>query len=190
MRLFVAADLPPDVRRWLGEIQGGLRHRAPEIRWVRPEAIHLTFKFLGEVDATRRESIEAALRPAIEALTPFTLQAAGVGAFPEGGAPRIIWVGLAGDLDSASRLWEGIEAAMELCGFERERRPFTPHLTIGRIREGRRPGDWQTAVPAAVGTTAGGFTLTECVLFRSHLDPGGARYEPLARFPLRGGAAR
>jgi len=186
MRLFVAVDLPPDVRHRLGGIQEEMRQRAPAIRWVRPEAIHLTLKFLGEAEPAQRGPIGAALRPAAGAVPPFTLQAQGVGAFPETGVPRVIWVGLAGELASAARLREAVEEAMERCGFARDPRPFTPHLTIGRIREGRQPVDWRMAMSGAAGATAGEVPVTECILFRSHLDAGGARYEPLARFPLGG----
>ncbi len=189
MRLFVAVDLPPDVRHRLAEIQAELRSRARQVRWVRPEAIHLTLKFLGEVEDSRRAAIEAELRAAIAPHAPFALQAAGIGVFPERGAPRIVWVGLTGDLAAAIGLWEAIEAAMERCGFAREGRLFAPHLTIGRIRDEMRPGDRAAVMAGSAAPAAGGLTVTECVLFRSHLDPGGARYQPLARFPLCGGAA-
>jgi 2'-5' RNA ligase len=188
VRLFVAADLPAEVRVRLGEIQDRLRPAAPSVRWVRPEGIHLTLKFLGEVAAVRRPGLEAALAGPAMGGTPFHLEASGVGLFPERGAPRIVWVGIRGEVETAAALRRAIDGATQPLGFEPEGREFRPHLTLGRVR-GSGGGDWRAALERASIAEAGRFEVREFVLFESRLGPEGAAYTPLARFPLRAGEA-
>ena len=188
MRLFVAADLPAGVRARLAEIQERLRRAALPVRWVRPEGIHLTFRFLGEVPATRRTEIEGALRGPARDGAPFRLQAAGLGLFPESGAPRVLWIGVGGDLEPVGALQRAIEAAIEPLGFAPEKRPFHPHLTLGRVK-GPGRGDWRNDLRGLSSGDAGGFEVREYVLFESRLGPEGAVYAALARFPLGAGEA-
>lgn len=183
MRLFVAADLPAGVRARLAEIQDSLRPVALPVRWVRPDGIHLTLKFLGEVPAGRRTELEGALRGPARGAAPFRLQAAGLGLFPERGAPRVLWIGVRGDLERAVALQRSIEAALHPLGFEPEDRAFRPHLTLGRVR-GPGRGDWRDALERSSGADAGGFEVREYILFESRLGPDGAAYTPLARFAL------
>lgn len=184
MRLFVAAELDADVRRRLEDIQRSLRAVPLQVRWVKPEGIHLTLKFLGEVGSGRLDPIRDALAGALARVGAFTLSAEGVGTFPPRGLPRVIWVGLQGDLPAAERLQAAIDAALATCGFPPESRPFRPHLTLGRVTGGGH-GNWAEFLAREGVAQAGRFAVGECVLFRSHLDPGGARYEPLARFALQ-----
>ena len=184
MRLFVAADLPREVRAGIGAIQDDLRPIPLPVRWVRPEGIHLTFKFLGEVPERRREAIEAALRAgAGGAARPFALEAAGVGTFPETGTPRVLWVGVHGQIDEAAKTERAIDAAFGEIGFPPDERAFRPHLTLGRVK-GPGRGDWRGFLARFAAARAGGFEVREIVLFESRLDPGGASYLPLAAFPL------
>ncbi len=184
MRLFVAADLPGDLRAALSALREDLRGLPLPVRWVRPEGIHLTFKFLGEVPADRLHEVERALQQEGGGETgPFALEASGVGTFPERGAPRVVWVGVGGDLEAAGRLQRSIDAALGTIGFPKEDRPFKAHLTLGRVG-GPGRGDWRSFLSRFERTRAGGFEVDEFVLFESRLGSDGAVYRRLASFPL------
>lgn len=189
MRLFVAAPLPDDLRRSLARIQATLETAPLPVRWVRPEGIHLTFKFLGEVEPSRLGEIEGVLHGAGGGIPPFRLRAAGAGAFPARGQPRVIWIGVEGEIETARRLHEALERALGSVGFPGENRPFHPHLTLGRVR-GEARGDWRPALERAAGEGAGEFAVGEYALFESRLDARGATYTALARFPLTPGGER
>ncbi len=184
-RLFVACELSDELKHALGALEDDLRRLAVDgLRWVRPEGIHVTLKFLGEVEAARIESITAALTSAIE---PFELrlQPASVGGF--GGARlRVVWVGLEGDVRGLTELAGRVEGALEPLGFPRERRPFAAHLTIARVRDQTSSAKRQQLAglieryqPPALPAV----TFRQLALMRSHLGPQGASYERLASFP-------
>lgn len=183
MRLFVAAELPSSLRDRIGAVQEEMRGAPLPVRWVRPEGIHLTLKFLGEVPGPRLAGIETALREAGRGIVPFRLEACGAVAYPERGAPRLIWVEVRGDLAAARCLAAAIDAATAGLGFAAETREFRAHLTMGRVK-GPGRGDWRPALARAGGQASGEFEVKEYVLFQSRLDPGGAVYASLARFPL------
>ncbi len=183
MRLFVAVELPAEVRERLRSVQESLRQSSLPVRWVRPEGIHLTLKFLGEVGETRLEEIVETLRPAGREIAPFRLEACGAAPFPERGAPRLVWVEVRGDGDSARRLAAAVDAATGRIGFATERRTFRPHLTLGRIN-GPASGDWRARMDRVSVQSTGSFEVREYVLFQSRLGPGGAAYTALRRFAL------
>jgi 2'-5' RNA ligase len=188
MRLFVAADLPRPVRDRLAAIRMRARDLPLPIRWVRPEGIHLTFKFLGEVRPDRLAQVREALGPAVGGVPPFHLAAAGAGTFPERGQPHVVWVGIEGDLLTAGRLQAAIEAAVTAIDFAPEERPFRPHLTLGRVK-GPPRGDWRSVLAAAAAGPPVDFEINDVVLFESRHSPAGATYFPLQRFDLAGVAA-
>lgn len=189
LRLFVACELPDEVRRALSTIQDGLRPHlgaGARLRWVRPEGIHVTLKFLGNVEASRVGELTAALSAAIEPFD-FTLRLAAVGGF--GGARlRVVWAGLAGDVEGLAALAERIDVALEPLGFPRERRPFAAHLTLARVPDETPPAERRRLseqlakhqIPAQPS-----MTLTDVALMRSTLGPGGAVYQKIASFPPR-----
>lgn len=185
IRLFVACELTDEVRDALARVQGDLRRLgADRLRWVRPEGIHVTLKFLGGVEASRVEAISDALASAIE---PFELRVrpASVGGF--GGARlRVVWVGLEGDIDSLAVLADRVEAALEPLGFPRERRPFAAHLTLARVLD-EAPAHERKQLAALVERyeppRLPSMTLTEVSLMQSRLQPGGSVYTRLASFP-------
>ncbi len=184
----MAADLPPDLRARLGAIQAALESVPLPVRWARPQGIHLTLKFLGEVASERLPAIQEALSLAGRGIEPFRLEAAGVGTFPESGSPRVIWVGVRGDLEALGRLHEGIDVALEGIGFPAEARDYHPHLTLGRVKVPGR-GDWRAAIRPAAVTPGGAFAVEEFVLFESRLGPKGPAYNALVRFPLSTGGS-
>jgi RNA 2',3'-cyclic 3'-phosphodiesterase len=184
MRLFVAADLPAELRARLAALQHDLRGLRSDVRWVRPERIHLTFVFLGEVAADRLAPIRGALEAAAgEAPAPFRLRAAGVGAFPDRGSLRVVWVGIEGDGAAAARLRNVLGMQLARCGHVAEEREFRPHLTLGRVRQERGRED-RAFLERHRSTDLGEFPVDAVILFESRLGPQGAQYTALARFPL------
>ncbi|MDI7277312.1 MAG: RNA 2',3'-cyclic phosphodiesterase, partial [Anaerolineae bacterium] len=137
VRTFVAIELDVDLRTTLGELQGRLR-RAPLARlgrWVAPEGIHLTLKFLGNVPAGRVPELGEALRRACARIAPFEIAIAGLGCFPSYQRPRVLWVGVEEPTGSLERLYSAVERELERVGFRPEGRPFTPHLTLARVSD-------------------------------------------------------
>ncbi|MEI7643839.1 MAG: RNA 2',3'-cyclic phosphodiesterase [Chloroflexales bacterium] len=133
MRLFIGIDLPPPVRAALAEAQLRLRRHAPAVRWAAVTGMHLTLQFLGEVEACRAPDLLAALAD-IPAPT-CSLRLGCLGAFPSAARPRILWVGLVGDLAALGDLQHAVIEATQPLGFTPEDRPFAPHLTLGRARQ-------------------------------------------------------
>ena len=192
LRLFVACELPDEVRRALGGIQEDLRRLgAGRLRWVRPEGIHVTLKFLGEVEAARVEAITAALAAAVE---PFELRLSflqeGLGGFG-GGRLRVVWVGLEGDITQLAALAARVEAALKPLGFPADAsgRPFAAHLTLARVPD-QMPPAARREVAELIGRYRSAplpsMMLKEISLMRSILGPAGSVYQRLAAFPAAG----
>jgi 2'-5' RNA ligase len=173
------------VRAALGRVQDDIRRLAGDkLRWVRPEAIHVTLKFLGEVDASRVEGIRAALAAAI---SPFEVRVrpAALGTFG-GNQLRVLWVGLEGDIEPLASLAGAVEVALEPLGFPREQRPFAAHLTLARPRNTVHPAELRTLASLARGYEAPrlpSMTLRSVSLMQSTLGRGGSVYTRLAEYP-------
>lgn len=187
LRLFVAAELPGAVRDALARIQHDLQAGgAAGLRWVRPEGIHITLKFLGEVAPGRLPAITAGLAQAVPAPLAIALRPESVGSFGGRTGLRVVWVGLTGDLAGLAAVAKAVEAAMSKLGFEAERRPFAPHLTLARVRDDATPqqrarlsGLLERYQPPELPV----FTVERISLMRSRIGPGGAVYNSLATFP-------
>jgi 2'-5' RNA ligase len=188
LRLFVAVDVPEDLRRAVEESCRRIRAQLPEARWVPADNLHLTLAFLGPVEAERSEELARALRPVFAAAEAFSLHLEGAGTFPPRRPARVAWIGF-GESAALQRLQEAVRDAAARClGLEPEGRPFHPHLTLARCR---RP--WpRAAAERWTGVFHPGlsreFEVDRGVLYRSHLGSSGARYEALAAFPLEGEA--
>jgi 2'-5' RNA ligase len=183
VRLFVAIELPDDLRVRLSEMQRALGCESLPVRWVRPEGIHLTLKFLGEVPQDSIDAIGSALARAAMHHAPFRLEGRGIGTFPERGRPRVIWVGLLGDVERIVALARSVEEALAPLGFPPEARRFSPHLTLGRFR-GSPHADWRLLLERSSGAPFGSFGVDGFSLFESRLKPEGAEYHALTRFRL------
>ena len=181
LRTFVAMDLPVAIQEALDSIEKELQKAQAPITWIKPERIHLTLKFLGDVAPERIPEIGKSLEEAAGAVSPFRLQASGCGAFPSVKQMRVIWVGLTGDGGALNKLQQDVEAAMAELGFKREDRPFRPHLTVGRVKGRQHLRSLQELLIARQGFEAEAFDVTELVLYKSELRPEGARYTPLFR---------
>lgn len=177
LRAFVALELPGEARRAALDQVQPLRSRLPGLRWTAAESLHLTLRFLGdEVRPAEIERLAPALAEAAARCPPGPARLAGLGLFPERGAPRVLWLGLALP-EPFFELQAACERAARAAGFEAERRPFAPHLTLGRWRE-------RVPRPELPPCEAGQTRLERLTLFRSELDPRGARYTALRTFPL------
>lgn len=183
-RLFVALPLSRPVIAELNALVHVGRQNAPFVRWVRPEHLHITLKFLGDVEAGEQTQAVAALE-GLEATAPFQFNLASVGAFPNPGRPRVIWTGIAEGQRQVTDLAGQVDLLLARCGFAREERPFSPHVTIGRVKE---EGDFERLWNAMKGESFVGTRCTaqEVRLVHSTLTPKGPIYAPLASFALRG----
>ena len=136
VRLFVACEVPDDARETIGEIIETLKGRSGSaVRWIRPEGVHVTLKFLGEVPVRQLPAIKLGIQEAVVGHSPFELEFSNIGTFGGREGLRIMWVGIAGDVLRLEALVRAVNAALAVVGFEPERRPFRPHLTLGRVRD-------------------------------------------------------
>jgi 2'-5' RNA ligase len=189
IRSFIAIDLPQKTRENLAAIQDQLRQSQAGVRWVKPGSIHLTLKFLGNILPEQVDAIAAAVAQLVRDEPPITLCAAGLGAFPSPRKPRVIWVGLGGEVDRLANIQAGLEKALEPLGFARETRGFRPHLTIGRVKDRRRLQSLIEAMSTLELPEFNSFDGNEIILYKSDLRPTGAIYTKLHRMPLAAPAA-
>ncbi|UCH33317.1 MAG: RNA 2',3'-cyclic phosphodiesterase [Armatimonadota bacterium] len=186
MRAFVAVNLDGNLRQAIGEAQGSLRRTGGDVKWVRPDNMHLTLKFLGWVDDARLAPIVEAVRPAVEAEAPFRLRIEGTGGFPSATAPRVIWVGVKEGAEELARLAERVEAALEPLGFDREARGFSPHVTVGRCRSAGGRDGLAAEIRAMRERPFGEMEVRRVELMRSDLRPTGPIYTSQHAFDLAG----
>jgi len=180
MRVFIAVDLPSEVRNELSKIQRDLEPLTDTARWVAPESIHITLKFIGEVADKRLQDIDAALT----GLTwkSFAITVRGVGFFPGNRSPRVFWAGM--EAPTMQNLTEQLDSRMERLGFEKEKRAFRPHITLARARDSRIDSSLVTAAAKYAEHEFGSFTVDRVFLFKSILKPSGAVYERLKEYLL------
>jgi 2'-5' RNA ligase len=190
IRSFIAIELPPPIRAELGSVQEKLKAgRHPFVKWVDPEGIHLTLKFLGGVDSNLVPEIIEALTRIAQPVAPFSLQIGGLGVFPGWQRPQVVWVGMGGEIERLVSLQRDIEAALSPLGFTPESRPFRGHLTLGRLRERASPRDKQSFgawVQSIRFESKLSFEVKAVSLMKSQLTPSGAIYMQLAFAELRG----
>ena len=183
MRLFVALDIPKQVRDSLVQYSDAMRPLAPEARWARVEGLHVTLKFIGEVSDAKVEEIKKALK-AIKS-QPFEINFGGVGFFPRHASGRVFWAGVQAP-EALGQLAASIDVALVPLGIARETRPYQPHLTLAKAGEGPGAGTRFNVLrqrlnpeqPPQFGT----MTAQEFFLYRSEIMRGGARYTKIERF--------
>jgi 2'-5' RNA ligase len=189
LRLFVAIELPNDVLSALNQVQHSLQ-REPSLtglRWVRPEGIHLTLRFLGETPAERQPAIESAISRAVAGTAPFELHLGKLDRFSSRQSPRVVWIDVNGDTESLARLQTQVEREITLLGYPSENRPFSPHLTLARVPP-ERARDMGSPLEDAIARTTvptASMQATEVSLMKSDLQRSGAVYTQLfaARLP-------
>ncbi len=185
IRAFIAVEIDQAVIRRIAEATVELRLKISDIRWTPQSNSHLTLKFLGAIDERQVDLISRALEHEISLFPRCTINAKGLGVFPDGKRPRVLWVGIEGKPLAA--LAERVEIALGPLGFEKEQRGFTPHLTIGRWRQGKpRGSDLEHALENWQAYDFGHSSVDEVKLLQSILKPGGAEYRPLKSVRLNG----
>ncbi len=188
VRSFIAIEMPPEVKLELSALLSRLQaRRHAVVKWVEPENIHLTLKFLGGVPFSLLTGIADLMKDVAKTVSPFCLNMEEMGAFPGWQRPQVVWVGLGGDIDTVLHLQASLEKALVPLGFRPEGRPFRAHLTLGRLRERatllekQELGTWARSCQVENKT---GFTVRDLSLMKSQLTPKGPIYSILARVEL------
>lgn len=182
VRSFVAVLLPDRVRAGLAAVSAELRGQTRGLSWVRAANLHLTLRFLGEIEPRMLEPVREAVAVAASAVAPFTVSLRGLGGFPPGRAPRVLWASVAAGGSELEALYGALEAALVARGMPPESRPFHPHVTLARARDPRGAGDLASVL--GEGPAFGEVRVGTLHLMRSDLDPRGSRYTILAEAPL------
>ena len=191
IRSFIAIELASSILEEVARLQDDLQVTLPDraLRWTRPDGIHLTLKFLGNVEPEQILSVTGALEKACAEVPAFTIQVRNVGCFPNARRPRVLWVGVEEGTGQLARLQERLERNLEVLGFEPERRGFHPHLTLARASRSARPADLRQVgawADEAEPVELGSMEVTSVSLMRSDLRPTGAVYARLKGVALGG----
>jgi RNA 2',3'-cyclic 3'-phosphodiesterase len=184
MRLFIGVELSDDVKARAAMVADALREklgRRVTARWIAPENLHVTLWFIGEVADDRADAVMSAVNAPF-AVRPFDLDLRGAGAFPPHGAPRVLWIGVDAGQESMKALYAELATRLQPLGFEPERRAYSAHLTIARVRECRSRE--VRNLLREIDANSGRCRIAAVTVFRSRLSPKGANYEPLLRVPL------
>ena len=182
MRTFVAIDIPGEIRARIQELIEALRRAPSDVRWSRPEGLHITLKFLGDIPAETVDQVKLALQ-SLQPTAPGTIHIAGAGFFPNERSPRILWLGIEAGPE-LGKLAASVERSLLPLGVPKEDRPFAPHLTLGRIRASDGLAPLRNLVKQNGPFEMGSFTAAEFFLYESQPGPGGSIYTKIARFPL------
>jgi len=180
MRVFIAIELPEAIRGELAALEADLQAAGDSVRWVAPESIHLTLKFVGEVSDARMQDIDDAMKGI--SWKPFRVDVRGIGFFPGPRSPRVLWVGI--QAPPLAALSEKIERRMLQLGFESEKRAFRPHITLARAKDTRLDSSLVTAASAHEEREFGSFLVDRCFLFQSTPQPSGPVYTKLKEYDL------
>lgn len=183
-RCFIAVDIDPPVRRQLANLQRRLQRAHADVKWVQPENIHLTLFFLGNMPIDNIRPLEAALDKNLQGHERFPLNIAGTGSFGKPRHPRVLWAGI----DKSPALMElqhKTLAALQEANIAFDEKPFSPHLTLGRVKSPKHAAGLIEALEQEKETVFGGLEVSEVLLFKSVLTPAGAEYSVLHRTALR-----
>ena len=179
IRTFIAVEIPEKIILSIARIQEGIKNYGFKIRWVRPESIHLTLKFLGNIEAADTENVGRAVYEAAKSYPPLSLKAKGVGVFPGINRPRVIWIGLGGQIKLLFGIQRVLEDNLAALGFKKEKRPFKGHLTLGRFKQTVNPNTIRQIMREYANRYSEEFTARRIILFKSDLKPTGAVYSQL-----------
>jgi RNA 2',3'-cyclic 3'-phosphodiesterase len=186
-RLFLALDIPEEVKEIISAGMEGLRDMLPGARWVKTGNLHITLKFIGDYEEARLESLVREIRASVERCTGFMASLGGCGAFPSAAKTRILWVGMSTAAEEARAVARKLDARLERVGVKREKRPFKGHITLARMK---KPGDCTCLLKSLASGLEGlsdhMFYAGEVVLYRSILGPESPTYIALERMPLGG----
>jgi 2'-5' RNA ligase len=187
IRAFLAMDPPPEVLRRIADIQEILKKTLRgSISWVRPEGIHLTLKFFGDIAAEDLQPISEVVSGQATGMRPLHLNIKGLGVFPGIRRPRVLWLGVGGEVAQLIALQGVLDQGFETCGIKKEERPFRAHLTLARIKSPQGLSGLDKVLEEKEAESAGPFEAKGLILFKSDLTPKGAIYTVLADFPFQG----
>jgi 2'-5' RNA ligase len=184
IRSFIAIKLPPEIRDCLERIINRLKPSTGDVRWVKADAIHLTLKFLGDVEEGRIPEIAGCIERCVQGISPFALAVRGLGAFPGENSPQVIWISAVDESGSLARMQRSLEEGLAHVGFTKEKRPFSPHLTLGRLKSPRGKEAVRRGLAELKHTDCGSFTADGVSLIKSDLKPSGPVYTVLQSFSL------
>ena len=191
IRSFIAIELPDELKLELAELQARLKTADPGgVKWADPQGIHLTLKFLGNIAADRTGDIIRAMNEAARGIPPFQLTIGGLGVFPNPRRAQVAWVGLSGQVDKLARFQAQLEASLARLGFTPETRPFSPHLTLARLRPQASPAERQSLGQLIISTRFASsypIVVTAIKLMRSQLTRQGAIYSQIGSVELKSG---
>lgn len=189
IRCFLAVEISEEVRQAAGrlveKLRKGIQFTKARPSWVRLDNQHFTIVFLGNRTIEQVEQIKAALGDLTGKVAPFRAEVAGLGVFPNERNPRVLWLGVRDGAEPFSRLYDDIVKRLQPVGFEPEKRPFHPHLTLARIKSFRGTAEMISVVRSHQNEACGEFTAAGLTFFRSQLHPDGAIYTPLAHWPFK-----
>ena len=179
----MAIKLPNEVKELLRAIQTGLDRGFRGVSWVKPESIHLTLKFLGEIDDAKVRAVAGELQKAVQGIGPFRVELEGVGSFPNARAPRVVWAGIRENAE-LTRLQKSVDERLSSIGFEPEDRPFTPHLTLCRIKSAEDGRSLGRLLSETAPEAQAAFPVSSFAFMKSVLKPSGAEYTTIQEFAL------
>jgi len=185
-RAFIAIDLPESIKSFLSEAQEALKLYGFRVKWVRPQNIHLTLKFLGDTATADTDKITEAMTLAAKNCPTVSLTAKGVGVFPNVRRPRVIWAGLNGQIETLANLHQTLDAHLADLGFARDTRAFKSHLTLGRVKGKIASDRMLAAIDKLKEFESESFETHQVILFKSELRPGGAVYTRVQAIALQG----
>ena len=183
MRTFIAIAIPKNIKDKIGVYEEPLKKEKAKISWVKPENIHITLKFLGEVEENKISEIYEALKKCVSNQKPFDIEVMGTGGFPNLNRPRVIWVGLKKGSEELKTLAKSIDNELEKLGFQKEKRGFSPHLTVGRVKSIYNIHEFVKKMNS-VEFKGDTFTADEILIMKSDLKPTGAVYTKLHTIKL------
>jgi 2'-5' RNA ligase len=188
IRAFIAIEIPGDIRAAIGEAQARLRraHVGVKISWTKVENVHVTLQFLGYIEEEAIPKISAGLESVSRNHAPFELRVRGAGAFPNENRPRVLWVGCEDAQGKLKALATAVQAAMQPLGFEPERREFSAHLTLGRVKLPKPDAALTRALDSIKNEVFGAMRVEAVHLFESQLNPEGSIYSKLSSHELKG----
>ena len=181
IRTFIALELPPSIISLLAKVQENLQSMGLRAKWVRPENIHLTLKFLGNINSADIDKIGGAMVDAVGKINTFNLVAEGIGVFPGIKRPRVIWVGLKGQVQLLFAMQRLLEDHLAALDYQKEKRPFKGHLTLGRFKQRVNPNTIRRVLQELGDLTIEEFTARRVIFYKSDLKPTGAVYSQLQR---------
>lgn len=184
IRSFIAIELPKEIKTKIAEIQRKLKETKADVRWVNPEGIHLTLKFLADIEKSQVKEILSATKAALEGVKSFSLEIASVGAFPKVEYPRVVWIGIKEETNTLPTLQHRIEENLSHLGFDKEERDFNPHLTLGRVKSQKGKEKLILLILQSMDLSLGRFYVTGISLMQSILKPTGAEYSELGKIDL------